>query len=667
MLTVSGLVSVASFVQHQRTAATLSLVHEGYLPLALTVSEARATQSVFGNLLDRVLTERDASATRIWLTAARKSRPATVSRALDSIAGIEHRAPPDADRASLAMARRELKRMSSMLVQGETRYHDLYTALDAGDKEGAERILADLRARERAIDGRLRVVWATVIGRIEETSARAAAEQEHALAVLAALVVISLLVGVGVTVWSQRVLSPLPRLQERVEAVARGDFARRLGPNTDDEIGRLGREFERMVAALAARDQSLQSLQQMQAQILADLRAAVLVIDGERVLRSQNPAAEALFGLDALAIGHPLARSGLGARVDGLDAAIEDVARGNERAVLREVTLRPLEISRRRFTAALPDAALERQLNLVITPFGARANGAQRGDVLVVAEDVSDELRTKARLIQSERLAAIGRMAAHVTHEVRNPLSSIGLNVEMLEEELVGKIGAEAGELLRAIHREIEHLTAITEEYLRVARLPNPQLEPEHLGDITRSTVEFVRPEFQAAGIALDIDVPAGLPLIALDEGQIRQVLINLLKNAREAQPGGGRVSVSLAADDGGVVVRVRDEGPGIPDDQRQRMFDLFYTTKTGGTGLGLPLSQQIVVAHGGVIRCDSTPGAGTVFELCFPGYVPAGIPAYHGAGEGKRSEPPRADTSALPQGREASREGHDVLAKAGE
>jgi signal transduction histidine kinase len=152
--------------------------------------------------------------------------------------------------------------------------------------------------------------------------------------------------------------------------------------------------------------------------------------------------------------------------------------------------------------------------------------------------------------------------------------------------------------------------------------------------------------------------MPAGLPLIALDEGQIRQVLINLLKNAREAQLSGGRVRVQLAVDreaapalrggasiDGGVVVRIRDEGPGIPEDQRQRMFDLFYTTKAGGTGLGLPLSQQIVVAHGGVIRCDSTPGAGTVFELCFPPYQ----------GESKRSEPPRVSEANL------------LLAKAGE
>jgi signal transduction histidine kinase len=263
----------------------------------------------------------------------------------------------------------------------------------------------------------------------------------------------------------------------------------------------------------------------------------------------------------------------------------------------------------------------------VITPFGQKPEPGARGEVLITAEDVSDELRTKERLIQSERLAAIGRMAAHVTHEVRNPLSSIGLNVELLEEELANS-GKEANELLRAIHREIEHLTAITEEYLRVARLPNPQLEPEDLGDITRTTVEFMRAEFAAAGIGLELDVPAHLPLTALDEGQIRQVLVNLLKNAREAMPSGGRVRVQVASDEGGVVVRVADEGPGMTRDEHQRIFDLFYTTKANGSGLGLPLSQQIVVAHGGVIRCESAPGQGTVFELCFPPH----------AGDGKRS-----------------------------
>jgi signal transduction histidine kinase len=407
-----------------------------------------------------------------------------MQRALEAVAHIEDLAPPAADRASLGRVRRELRSVVTMLARGEIRYGELYAALDAGEKDVAERILADLIARERAIDGRLRAVWSTVLGRIEETSARAAAEQQHALGVLAALAVLALVVGVSVTVWSQRVLSPLPRLQERVEAVARGDLAQELGPDTDDEIGRLGREFERMVAALAARDESLQNLQRMQ--------------------------------------------------------------------------------------------------------------------------------------LQSERLAAIGRMAAHVTHEVRNPLSSIGLNVELLEDELSDP-GPEATELLRAIHREIEHLTAITEEYLRVARLPNPHLEPEHLGDIARSVVLFLRPELEAAGVTLELDVQAGLPLAALDEAQLRQVLINLIKNAREAMPTGGTIRMQVAVDREAVVLRIADEGSGMSDEQRAHIFDIFYTTKIGGTGLGLPLSQHIVVAHGGVLRCESAEGKGTVFELRFP------------------------------------------------
>ena len=164
----------------------------------------------------------------------------------------------------------------------------------------------------------------------------------------------------------------------------------------------------------------------MQAQILADLRAAVLVVDGERVLRSKNPAADALFDLDEHAIGQPFERTGLLARIAGLDAAIDARgARRRARGARARSSSTPHAATPRRAPAQRRDHAVRR----------APRRG-QRGEVLIVAEDVTEELDTKARLIQSERLAAIGRMAAHVTHEVRNPLSSIGLNVELLEEEL---------------------------------------------------------------------------------------------------------------------------------------------------------------------------------------------------------------------------------------
>ncbi len=235
-----------------------------------------------------------------------------------------------------------------------------------------------------------------------------------------------------------------------------------------------------------------------------------------------------------------------------------------------------------------------------------------------MAEDVTEELKTKARLIHTERLAAIGRMAAHVTHEVRNPLSSIGLNVEMLEEELEGA-GPETVALMRAITREVDRLTGITEEYLRLARLPQPHLEPEDLGHIVRSVTSFIAREMEGSGVEVAVDVEEDLPPVALDEQQMRQALLNLLRNAREAMPDGGEVRVKVRRAGAEVVLEVEDQGEGIPEAQRTRIFDLFYTTKERGTGLGLPLTRQIVVAHGGRIRCEGGEGGGTIFELVFP------------------------------------------------
>jgi PAS domain S-box-containing protein len=340
----------------------------------------------------------------------------------------------------------------------------------------------------------------------------------------------------------------------------------------------------------------------MQEQIVTALRAAVVVVDGEDRIRTVNPAAARVLGVAAGDVGETVEGAHLLERIPALRQAISDVRGGAERAVLVAVPI------------ALDGEELA--LNALVTPFVAA--DADRGSVLVVAEDVTEELRTKARLIDTERLAAIGRMAAHVTHEVRNPLSSIGLNVEMLEEELAGT-GPEAKALMRAIQREIDRLTGVTEEYLRLARLPDPRLEPEDIGALVRSIASFVTREMEGSRVSIVLDVEEGLPPVAIDEQQIRQALLNLLRNAREAMPEGGHIFLAAERRGDGVEVRVRDEGPGIPDAERERIFDLFYTTKERGTGLGLPLTQQIVVAHGGHIRCEGGPGRGTTFDLWLP------------------------------------------------
>lgn len=223
-------------------------------------------------------------------------------------------------------------------------------------------------------------------------------------------------------------------------------------------------------------------------------------------------------------------------------------------------------------------------------------------------------------LVRSERLAAVGKMAAMITHEVRNPLSSIGLNTELLEDELE-EGSAEARELCRAIHREVDRLTAITEEYLAFARLPKPKLAPEPINPMVGALAAFVREDLAAKRVKLATELAPGDPIAQIDSGQIRQCLINLVRNATEAvvAKGGGTVTLRTRARDTRIEIEVQDDGVGIPANVLPRLFDPFFSTKEGGSGLGLALTQQIVRDHGGDLRVDSVVGRGTTFILSVP------------------------------------------------
>jgi signal transduction histidine kinase len=272
----------------------------------------------------------------------------------------------------------------------------------------------------------------------------------------------------------------------------------------------------------------------------------------------------------------------------------------------------------------------------------ARANAVARGDLtprLVV--DTNDEIgelattfesmvaairRARSELVQAERLATIGKMAAHVTHEIRNPLSAIGLNVELLEEEVSAVGDKEPMALIQAIKSEVDRLSRISEQYLSVARRPRPQLERERVDDLARELCAFVRPELDRAGVALSVRADPDVPEVELDESQLRQALLNLIRNAREAMPKGGELTVEVlrAGDDpAGVEIRVDDTGAGVPEELRASIFDPFFTTKQRGTGLGLAVTREIVEAHHGTIACEPLPERGTRFRIVLPGINP--------------------------------------------
>jgi signal transduction histidine kinase len=272
----------------------------------------------------------------------------------------------------------------------------------------------------------------------------------------------------------------------------------------------------------------------------------------------------------------------------------------------------------------------------VLRPLAAvtdRARAVAAGDLtsqkVVAARDEIGELAAtfesmveaiskanEARL-QSERLAAVGRMAAHVTHEIRNPLSSIGLNLELLEDELAPVNGSdEPKQLLQAIRRQVDHLSALSEEYLRLARPPQSRLEAEGLPEMVREVSSFVRPELDKAGIELNLELPEQASDVWLDEQQIRQVLVNLIRNAREAMSKGGKLRIAMHEFEQWAELWVEDTGPGIADDVRMNIFDPFYTTKNRGTGLGLAITRQVIDSHGGSIHCEPVEPHGTRFRI---------------------------------------------------
>jgi signal transduction histidine kinase len=280
-------------------------------------------------------------------------------------------------------------------------------------------------------------------------------------------------------------------------------------------------------------------------------------------------------------------------------------------------TLRPLGVLRRRARQVAAGDYTERT--------GVTSQD-EIGDLAREFDAMADAIQEREqRLVRSERLATVGRMAAQIAHEVRNPLSAIGLNAELLGDELGGD-AAEARRMVASIIGEVDRLTDITETYLRFTRLPRPKLEREEIGPLVASVVALGRGEMAQEGIDVEVDVAPDLPDLPADEAQLRQALINLIRNAREALVSAPvkRLRISVAPDPSGrrVLLRVSDSGAGIDKAHVGKIFDPFFSTKAQGTGLGLALVQQIVVDHGGQIEVESAPGQGTTFTLSFP--VPA-------------------------------------------
>ena len=642
VVVLAFLATIASGLFAQRRGGQdLAALTLGYLPLETALARARSVQWTVAARLDRLLDDPHPEDAREWLETVARGRPALLAEARAAVReGLTSAA--DADTRELgASVSSDIEAIELSLAEDVRALPDLFGALRAQDVRRATTQLASISARERGAAERLDVLAGRIGDRRKAVVKNSVTRDKRSIAISISLALLSLGVAALATREVGRRLSPLARLTDRAKAIAAGDRSplpvelldRHLS-GARDEITELAVAFGSMVEGVARRDADLLRLRRRQEDIVNHLRAAVLALRGDGTIEAANPAARTLLGAE---VGRPL-----GEAAPHLHRLVgDDLARaiaGEEPPARTGITLEGTRGAEGRLV-----------VDLRVVPMAESETGERLA--LLVVDDVSEAAAARSRALQAERLAAIGKMAAHITHEIRNPLSSIGLNVELLEETIAGgaedaegDVGGEGGDaaarqrrtreaqkLLSAIAREVGRLADVSDDYLRVARLPQPRLQPIDLRSLVRDVVEFAGPELERARVAVELSLPqppeasaasAHGVFIAADEGQVRQALVNLVRNAREAMEDGGRLRVSLRADPSTVTLAIEDEGPGIDEEVRLRIFDPFFTTKSTGTGLGLPITKQIVEAHGGTITCESAGEGeprGTRFVLTFP------------------------------------------------
>jgi signal transduction histidine kinase len=236
---------------------------------------------------------------------------------------------------------------------------------------------------------------------------------------------------------------------------------------------------------------------------------------------------------------------------------------------------------------------------------------------LCIVRDVSRRVELESVTRRRSSLEALGRMAAEVAHEVRNPLGSLELCASMLRDDLADD-GA-ACELAEQILLGVRQLSGTVTRLLGSVRSGGRRRRPSPVDVLVREVVEFVGPVSRSRGVAIELE--ANAPVAAtIDPDGMRQVLLNLLGNALDVTPRGGRVSVSVAEEAGTAVVTVTDDGPGVPPSERQRIFEAFYSTRPDGTGLGLAVAERIVLEHEGRLRVDGAEKRGARFRVELPG-----------------------------------------------
>ena len=403
--------------------------------------------------------------------------------------------------------------------------------------------------------------------------------------------------------FSNVVLRALDRLSQRIERIATGEFM-----PEGEKPGKEAKEFADVQSKLDVLSQQFQGaredvvhLRQNIERMLDRLEKSVLLFDAEHKLVRASPQAGQLLGL-----GDPIA----GRRLEELFPATTPVG-----SLVRETLESGRSVRNAQVDVERPESGPSRLLVNVEPLEGFPEPG--RVSVLVTLRDVETRRQIQSQLDISTRLAAISRLTGGVAHEIKNPLNSMALHLEILKSKLEGddRVENEVG----VIGGEIARLDRVVKTFLDFTRPVELKLADLNLVELARQVAALVWPEAERFGVSVELDAPQERMMVRGDQDLLKQALLNVMSNGMEAMATGGRLRVEVYRDTEDAVVSVSDQGSGIPDELRERIFNLYFTTKDKGSGIGLAMTFRIVQLHNATMDFTSEVGVGTTFRLRFP------------------------------------------------
>ncbi len=419
--------------------------------------------------------------------------------------------------------------------------------------------------------------------------------------VLVALVISTLLA----VVVSRAALAPIANISAQLDRISAGQYDA-PGPNdarfgdSGDELGQVSRKITQVGQQLRGVHEIFSTLRENMNSVMSGLEDGLLLFTRDARAVMISPAAEKFLG----------AQSGqlLGRRVTEIFPA------GH-----------PLRDALRLEGDELSEVASETELQ---TPDGPKRVGVsvqaiqedgERMGALVTLRDLDSLESINTQLQVSERLAALGRITAGVAHEVKNPLNSMRLWLENLKESIPLEPDSNAAQAVQVLDKEIDRLDAVVKRFLDFTRPMEIRLEATHLPDLLKEVLEIAQPQFQKANVQVAQLLPIDVPEVYVDRALLQQAVLNLVLNAVDAMPEGGQLRVVLSRRGDMAEIAVGDNGKGISPENRQKIFQLFFTTRPGGSGIGLASTFRIVQLHNGSINFTSEVGRGTTFRIELP------------------------------------------------